>query len=75
MKIINFKELGGFLLLSFKHTTWDAFEGLTWRRLSVITLLKHGCRMAVDSAWRREQQQSKDHPAHPLRERTTAILY
>lgn len=38
MKIINFKELGEFFLLSFKHMAWDAFEGLTWRRLSVITL-------------------------------------
>lgn len=67
MKIINFKELGEFFLLSFKYTAWDAFEGLTWRRLSVITLLKCSCRTTMGSAWRREG--SRAHPAHPFRER------
>lgn len=38
MKIITFKELGEFFLLSFKYMVWDAFEGLTWRRIFVIIL-------------------------------------
>lgn len=50
---------------------WDAFEGLTWRRLSVITLLRCSCRLTMGSAWRREG--SREEPTqHIASERETA---